>query len=220
MTLAIFDLDHTLLDGDGPDLWFNFLIEKGIVDEEQHRVAQQYFSDLYNSGQLDAQEWASYESAPQVNHEESQLIIWREEFKERFVKHRIPHETHELLAEHRRQGHTRIVMSATNRFIVEASTDLLDIDHVFATELKHVKGRCTGELDGIPCFRDGKVAIIEDWAATWGHHLDDAYFYSDSINDLPLLEKVPNPVVINGDKPLLQIANSRGWPTLSHRVER
>ncbi len=218
MTLAIFDLDHTLLDGDGPELWFNFLITKGVVDAEKHRRAQERFTELYNNGKLQAQDWATYESAPQVNYPQKQLLAWRDEFKEKYIRQRIPQESHQLLENHRRQGHTRIVMSATNRFIVEASTSLLDVDHVFATELKEELGQCTGMIDGIPCFREGKVAIIEDWATSWGHHLDDAYFYSDSINDLPLLERVANPTVVNADKPLAKIASNRGWPMLHHRV--
>lgn len=218
MTLAIFDLDHTLLDGDGPELWFNFLIDKGVVDPQTHQQAQQRFTALYDTGELNAQEWASYESAPQMRHTEERLTAWRDEFSEHHISHRIPKETHDLLAHHRRQGHTRIVMSATNRFIVEASTALLDVDHVFATELQHLNGRCTGVIEGTPCFREGKVTLIETWANKWGHNLDEAYFYSDSINDLPLLERVANPTVINADKALAAIAHTRNWPTLSHRV--
>ncbi|MGB0866649.1 MAG: HAD family hydrolase [Granulosicoccaceae bacterium] len=218
MTLAIFDLDHTLLDGDGPELWFNFLISKGVVEESAHRKALSRFAELYNSGELDAQEWASYESAPQVTHSREQLLAWRDEFRDQHTRHRIPAESHELLANHRRQGHTRVVMSATNRFIVEASTALMDVDHVFATELREENGRCTGNIHGTPCFKEGKVAIIEEWAEKWGHDLDGAYFYSDSINDLPLLERVCNPVVVNADKRLAPIAKERGWPMLYHRV--
>lgn len=218
MTLAIFDLDHTLLDADGPELWFNFLITKGVVEEATHREVRGRFTALYNAGELDAQEWASYESAPQVKHERAQLLAWRDEFRDEHARHRIPKETHELLANHRRQGHTRVVMSATNRFIVEASTALMDVDHVFATELGEENGRCTGIIQGIPCFRHGKVAIIEEWAEEWGHSLADAHFYSDSINDLPLLERVAKPVTVNPDKPLSVIAKDRGWPILIHRI--
>lgn len=218
MTLAIFDLDHTLLDADGPELWFDFLIGKGVVDEGAHRRAQARFTQLYNRGDLDAQEWASYESAPQVKHPPEQLRAWREEFREQVVRERIPQESHELLAKHRRLGHTRVVMSATNRFIVEASTDLMDVDQVFGTELQEEHGRCTGVIRGTPCFREGKVQIIEAWAEKWGHSLEGAYFYSDSINDLPLLERVANPVVVNPDARLSPIAQERGWPMLYHRV--
>jgi len=218
MTLAIFDLDHTLLDGDGPELWFNFLITKGAVNKSAHDAAQQRFTALYNAEKLDAQEWASYESAPQMAHTQEQLLAWRDEFSDKIIRHRIPKETHELLADHRRLGHMRVVMSATNRFIVEASTALMDVDQVFATEIKHVDGRCTGLIDGIPCYREGKVALIEQWATKWGHSLDNAHFYSDSINDLPLLERVTHPTVINADEPLRHIAEQRGWNKLSHRV--
>ncbi len=218
MTLAIFDLDHTLLDGDGPELWFQFLISKGVVDQPSHEQAQQRFSTLYDAGELNAQEWASYESAPQMQHPIAQLEAWRDEFREQHIRQRIPQETHDLLAHHRRQGHTRIVMSATNRFIVEASTALLDVDHVFATELQHQNGQCTSVIEGTPCFREGKVTLIEAWAEKWAHDLDSAYFYSDSINDLPLLERVAHPVTINADKPLAEIASTRGWPSLIHRV--
>ncbi len=218
MTLAIFDLDHTLIDADSPELWFDFLIAKGVVQADSHRQAQARFNALYNAGELNAQEWASYESAPQVRHAREQLVAWRTEFSDNHARHRIPKETHELLAHHRRQGHTRVVMSATNRFIVEASTALLDVDHVFATELHHENGRCTGQIDGTPCFREGKVTIIEEWAQKWAHDLDSAHFYSDSINDLPLLERVGHPTVVNADAALTAIATDRGWPMLSHRV--
>lgn len=218
MTLAIFDLDHTLLDGDGPELWFEFLIGKGVVDKAKHQAAQQHFTALYNAGELNAQEWADYESAPQVEHSMEKLLAWRAEFSEQIIRHRIPKETHELLADHRRQGHTRVVMSATNRFIVEASTALMDVDHVFGTELKEIDGRRTTQIDGTPCFREGKVSIIEAWSKEWGHSLENAYFYSDSINDLPLLERVCNPTVINADQPLMAIAKERDWPILTHRV--
>lgn len=218
MTLAIFDLDHTLLDGDGPELWFEFLIGKQMVDAEAHREAQARFSELYNAGKLDAHEWARYESGPQVALPPQQLKVLRREFSEQVLRSRIPRASHQLLQEHRRLGHLRVVMSATNRFLVEASTTLMDVDQVFATELVQLNGRYSGEIKGIPCFRDGKVAIIENWAAQWDHTLDDAWFYSDSINDLPLLERVANPTAVNPDPALAAIADRRGWPVRHHRV--
>lgn len=217
MTLALFDLDNTLLAGDSDYEWGQFLIDKGAVDRSTYEAANQRFYDQYKAGTLDIYEFARFAFRPFASNSLEQLEAWRAEFVETRIRPLILPRARELLARHRSAGDELIIITATNRFVTEPVATELGVRHLLATEPHFENGRFTGEIDGIPCFREGKVARLESWMAEHGADLAGSWFYSDSHNDLPLLERVDHPVVVDGDVPLTEHAMRRGWPMISLR---
>lgn len=217
MSLAIFDLDNTLLGDDSDYLWGQFLIEQGLVDGEDYERENQRFYDAYRAGTLDIQEFLTFMLRPLAEHPLENLLAWRARFVEDKIRPILLPKALDLLARHRNAGDTLLIITATNRFITAPIADLLDVPHLLATEVEFADGRYTGRSFGIPCFQHGKVARLSDWLAETGHDLDQSWFYSDSHNDLPLLGRVRYPVAVDPDAVLAQHAQERGWPIISLR---
>lgn len=217
MTLAIFDLDNTLLAGDSDHAWGEFLVEESIVDAEEYRKANDRFYEEYLNGELDIMHYLSFALQPLARHDMQQLLTWREAFVEKKIRPMMQASATELLNSHRAQGHTLLIITATNRFVTEPVAELLGIEHLIATEPELVNGRYTGEVAGVPSFQDGKVQRLNDWLESTGENLDGAWFYSDSHNDAPLLRKVENPVAVDPDPTLESIAKENGWKIMSLR---
>lgn len=217
MTLALFDLDNTLLAGDSDYEWGQFLCDRGIVDRASYEKANRDFYAQYVAGTLDIYAFARFAFRPLAQHSLEDLRAWREAFMQERVHPIILPKARELLAHHRSQGHTLVIITATNRFVTEPIAAELGVDHLLATEPEFKDGRYTGEIAGIPCFQQGKVRRLEAWLQENGEELAGSWFYSDSHNDLPLLERVENPVVVDGDVPLTERAMDRGWPMISLR---
>lgn len=217
MTLAIFDLDNTLLAGDSDHAWGEFLVEESIVDADEYQKANDKFYQEYLNGELDIQHYLSFALQPLARHEMKQLLTWRKEFVEKKIRPMMQASATELLDSHRAQGHTLLIITATNRFVTEPVAELLGIEHLIATEPELVNGRYTGEVAGVPSFQDGKVTRLHDWLESTGESLDGAWFYSDSHNDAPLLRKVENPVAVDPDPTLESIAKENGWKIMSLR---
>ncbi|KPQ01900.1 HAD family phosphatase [Marinobacter sp. HL-58] len=217
MTLAIFDLDNTLLAGDSDHAWGEFLVEESIVDAEEYRKANDRFYQEYLDGELDIMHYLSFALQPLARHDMKQLLAWRQEFVEKKITPMMLPRAAELLDSHRNQGHTLLIITATNRFVTEPVAELLDIEHLIATEPELVNGRYTGEVAGVPSFQDGKVTRLHDWLESTGENLDGAWFYSDSHNDAPLLRKVDNPVAVDPDPTLERIAKENSWKIMSLR---
>ncbi|PXX89331.1 HAD-IB family hydrolase [Marinobacter vulgaris] len=217
MTLAIFDLDNTLLAGDSDHAWGEFLVEESIVDAEEYRQANDRFYQQYLDGELDIMHYLSFALQPLARHDMKQLLAWREQFVEKKIRPMLQASAKELLDSHRNQGHTLLIITATNRFVTEPVSELLGIEHLIATEPELVNGRYTGEVAGVPSFQDGKVTRLHDWLKSTGESLEGAWFYSDSHNDAPLLRKVENPVAVDPDPTLEKIAKESGWKIMSLR---
>ncbi|NMT65277.1 histidinol-phosphatase [Marinobacter orientalis] len=217
MTLAIFDLDNTLLAGDSDHAWGEFLVEESIVDAEEYRQANDRFYREYLDGELDIMHYLSFALQPLARHDMSQLLAWREQFVEKKIRPMMQAGAKELLDSHRAQGHTLLIITATNRFVTEPVAALLGIEHLIATDPELVNGRYTGKVAGVPSFQDGKVTRLHDWLESTGESLDGAWFYSDSHNDVPLLRKVDNPVAVDPDPTLECIAKENGWKIISLR---
>jgi HAD superfamily hydrolase (TIGR01490 family) len=217
MSLAIFDLDNTLLGDDSDYLWGQFLIEQGLVDGEGYERENQRFYDAYRAGTLDIQEFLTFMLRPLAEHPLENLLAWRARFIENKIRPILLPKALELLARHRDAGDTLLIITATNRFITAPIADLLDVPHLLATEVEFADGRYTGRSFGIPCFQHGKVERLSEWLAETGHDLDQSWFYSDSHNDLPLLGRVRYPVAVDPDAVLAQHAQERGWPIISLR---
>ncbi|PFG51825.1 HAD superfamily hydrolase (TIGR01490 family) [Marinobacter sp. LV10R520-4] len=217
MTLAIFDLDNTLLNGDSDHAWGVFLAAQGIVDADAHRKANDRFYQDYLNGELDVFRYQRFVLEPLAQFSMDELHAMRERFMANHVQPMLQTKAAELLQHHRSQGHTLMIITATNHFITRPIADLLGIEHLIATNPEVVNGRITGEVSGTPSFQGGKVTRLKQWLSENDETLDGAWFYSDSINDAPLLEQVANPVVVDPDSRLEAMARERGWPVMSLR---
>lgn len=217
MSLAIFDLDNTLIADDSDFLWGQFLVDRGIVDKDHYEQANQKFYDDYKQGTLDIVEFLHFSLAPLAKHDAEQLYRWREEFVEELIKPIRLEAAQALVDKHRSRGDTLLVITATNRFVTEPIVKLYGIDNLLATTPEFIDGRYTGNFNGTPCFQEGKVKQLQDWLATSMETLEDSWFYSDSHNDLPLLRLVTNPVAVDPDDKLLQAAQQANWPVISLR---
>jgi len=217
MALAIFDLDHTLLNGDSDYLWGEYMVANRIVDETEYQRQNRAFLQDYKRGQLDNHQYLEFALKPLTLHSMDNLYRWRADYLENWIKPIIATGTHDLLEHHRSQNDTLLIVSATNLFITEPIAELLGIPHILSTEPEIVDRRYTGRYLGVPTYKEGKVVALNAWLEDSDHSLDDSYFYSDSINDLPLLEKVSTPVAVNPDDALTGIARERGWQILDLR---
>ena len=217
MALAIFDLDNTLLAGDSDYLWGQFLVELGVVDAAEYADSNERFYQDYLAGRLDNHAYLEFALQPLARHKPEQLHRWRSRFIEEIIAPLILPAARELIAEHRRRGDIPLIITATNRFITEPIAALFGIEHLLATEVEWANGRYTGRYVGIPTFREGKIAALEQWLTRHDADLVGSWFYSDSHNDLPLLERVDNPVAVDPDEVLRRHAQQRGWRIISLR---
>lgn len=215
MTLALFDLDNTLLSGDSDYEWGRFLIRKGLVDAISYEQANQYFYEQYKQGTLDIHEFAAFAYKPLSEHSMQTLAALHQEFMTSVIQPLISQAARDLVDQHRQQGHTLMIITATNSFVTRPIAAAFGITHLLATEPKIVNGRYTREIDGIPCFQQGKVERLKQWLAQHHETLADSYFYSDSRNDLPLLELVDHPFAVDPDDTLRAVATARSWPILA-----
>jgi len=217
VSLVLFDLDNTLLAGDSDYLWGEFLVEKGIVDGDAYRQANERFYEQYREGCLDIAEFLYFALKPLAEHPAERLYAWREDFIEEKIRPILLDAARELIERHRQAGDLPVVITATNRFVTEPIARLYGIEHLIATTPEFRDGRYTGRFEGTPCFQEGKVQRLYEWMEENDHGLADSWFYSDSHNDLPLLVKVSNPVAVDPDATLLGVAQEKGWPVISLR---
>ena len=217
MALAIFDLDHTLLNGDSDHAWGEFLVQQGIVDESFYRKQNDHFYELYKQSRLDIMEYLAFALEPLTHYNLDQLSELHQQFMASHVAPMRQKKADALLAKHRNDGDFLLIITATNRFITEPIAKTLGVDDILATDPEIIDNRYTGKVAGIPCYQDGKVKRLQSWLEKNHHDLTNSYFYSDSINDLPLLETVTHPVVVDGDDRLLAEAQNRNWPCISLR---
>lgn len=217
MSLAIFDLDNTLLGGDSDYLWGQFLVERRIVDPDSYARENERFYHEYEAGTMDIHEFLRFQLRPLADHDLHQLERWRAQFMHEKIEPIMLPKASALLDKHRAAGDTLLIISATNRFITAPIAAALGVEHLLATEPEMRNGRYTGDVTDTPCYQAGKVERLQQWQARHGASLEDSWFYSDSRNDLPLLEKVTHPVAVDPDAYLAEYARDRGWPVISLR---
>ncbi|MEW5893668.1 MAG: HAD family hydrolase [Pseudomonadota bacterium] len=218
MRLALFDLDNTLLAGDSDFEWAQFLIEQGVLDREVYEARNQEFYDQYKAGTLDIHEFLDFQLKPLARHPRAQLDAWHAEFMARKILPMVAPGTPALLEKHAHD--IRIIVTATNSFVTRPIAEHFGIAHLIATEPEAIGGEFTGRVVGTPAFREGKVTRLEEWLAQQGKGWDDvseSWFYSDSLNDLPLLSRVRHPVAVDPDATLRAHAERAGWPVISLR---
>ena len=216
--LALFDLDNTLLAGDSDHAWGEFLISRDLVDEKVHRETNDRFYAQYLAGVLDIHAWLAFTLEPVRKFSESQRDNLLTEFVDLRVRPMVLEAGLELVREHRRAGDLCMILTATNDLITQPISKLFEVDVLLATEAEIVDGSITGRIRGTPCFQEGKVKKLQDWLArNGGFEIANSVFYSDSINDLPLLEIAGKAVAVDPDDRLRSVARGRDWKILSLR---
>jgi len=214
--LALFDLDNTLLAGDSDFEWAQFLIEQGVLDREVYEARNEEFFAQYKAGTLDIYEFLDFQLKPLSRHPRAVLETWHREFMTRKILPIVRDSARELVERHR--GDLRAIITATNSFVTGPIAAAFGVEHLIATEPEERDGEFIGQVTDIPCFREGKVQRLETWLETQGRSLDSfeqSWFYSDSLNDLPLLAKVTHPVAVDPDDTLRAHAQAHGWPVMS-----
>jgi HAD superfamily hydrolase (TIGR01490 family) len=217
LTLAIFDLDNTLIGGDSDYLWGRFLCERGLVDGDEFAARNEQFYADYRAGDLDITAYLRFALGPLRGHPRAQLDAWHREFMASKIAPIMLPKARELIDSHRQCGHELLIITATNHFITRPIATALGVEELLASEAEMVDGLYTGEPAGTPAYHEGKVIRLRSWLAQHGATLAGAWFYSDSHNDLPLLELVDNPVAVDPDEILARRAARAGWPVITLR---
>lgn len=219
--LALFDLDHTLLPLDSDQAWAHFIAGLGIEGATRHAEEIDGYYQQYVAGTLDMAAYLNYTLAPLARHSREQLDAWHARFMQDVITPAILPAARELVQRHVDAGDLCCIVTATNVFITTPIGKALGFEHLLGIELgtegDDPSARYTGTAVGVPTFREGKITRTESWLASLGHRLQDfpqSYFYSDSINDVPLMERVTHPVATNPDPRLRAIATERGWPVI------
>lgn len=218
MELVLFDLDNTLLSGDSDYAWAQFLIEQGVLDRDVYEKANDAFFASYKDGTLNIHEFLMFQLKPLSQYPRAQLDAWHDEFMQHKIRPMITPAARKLVADHTGDDSVCAIITATNSFVTAPIAAELGIEHLIATEPEIVDGAFTGGVSGIPSFREGKITRLDAWLASCNRTLSDfdkSWFYSDSHNDLPLLERVTNPVAVDPDDTLERTARERGWPVIS-----
>ena len=218
MSLAIFDLDNTLIGGDSDYLWGEFLCDEGIIsDRQSFEKKNDYFYQQYELGSLDIYAWAEFSFEILSHYSINELEAFHVKFMAQKIEPILLEKAQDCINSHKENGDTVLVITASNTFVTAPIVKRYGINHLLATEPEIVSGRYTGKVSGIPCFKSGKIENLMPWLERNGESLKDSTFYSDSHNDLPLLELVDNPVAVNADKILAKIAQINGWDILNWR---
>ncbi|MDT3736293.1 MAG: HAD family hydrolase [Denitratisoma sp.] len=220
MNLALFDLDNTLLAGDSDFEWAQYLISRGVLDREVYEARNLDFYEQYKAGTLDIHEFLDFQLKPLSRHPRRELDAWHADFMATRILPIVTAKGRELVRRHQAEGALTAIVTATNSFVTAPIAREFGIVHLVATEPEQAAGEFTGGVSGVPSFREGKIARVEAWLAGFGHDWRSfarSWFYSDSLNDLPLLEKVTDPVAVDPDPTLERQARERGWPIISLR---
>ena len=218
MKLAIFDLDNTLIGGDSDYEWGQFMVRKGVVDAEHYAKQNDAFYEDYKAGTLDILAYQRFALAPLVGRSLAELTAWHHEFMQTVILPIELPKARALIESHRIQGHKLLVITATNRFITAAIVQWLGIDNLIATEPEmDSQGHILGDVVGIPSFQEGKIQRLEYWLSEQNTPVSEMWFYSDSRNDLPLLQRVNHPVAVDADDVLRAHAQHLGWAVISLR---
>lgn len=218
MRLTLFDLDNTLLCGDSDFEWAQFLIGKGVLDREVYEAKNHQFYEDYKAGTLDINEFLAFQLKPLSRHKRIQLDAWHAEFMENRIRPMMLEAAFRLIASHSED--LCAIVTATNSFVTGPIARAFGIENLLATEPETAGGEFTGGVAGIPCFREGKVTRLMEWLDSRDLKLEsfaETRFYSDSLNDLPLLEKVNHPVAVDPDPTLRRHAERMGWQIMSLR---
>ena len=217
MALAIFDLDNTLISGDSDHSWGEFLIDQRKVNQSEYRAMNDKFLADYEAEKLDISAYLEFSLSPLINMSATELNQLHKKFMAQVIEPLKLSQANKLIEKHRQSGDRLLVITATNRLVVEPIISSLGIDEFLATDPEVISGHVTGKIIGTPTFREGKVERLRDWLTENNESLEGSYFYSDSINDLPLLQEVDHPIAVDPDDALHRESERRDWPIISLR---
>ena len=220
MNLALFDLDNTILAGDSDYNWSRFLIQEGYLDGAIHAEKNEKFYADYKAGTLDIYAFVEFQFKPLARNPRTVLNQLLKKYVEEVIKPMITEKARALVKRHQDEGDLIIVITATNSFITRPIAELFGIENLIGTDPEEKEGEFTGKVSGLPSFKEGKVTRLEAWLKGKNLSLasfEKSYFYSDSHNDLPLMQKVTHPVAVDSDDVLSEYAKSKGWPQISLR---
>ena len=220
MNLALFDLDNTILAGDSDYNWSRFLIQEGYLDGAIHAEKNEKFYADYKAGTLDIYAFVEFQFKPLARNPRTVLNQLLKKYVEEVIKPMITEKARALVKRHQEEGDLIIVITATNSFITKPIAELFGIENLIGTDPEEKEGEFTGKVSGLPSFKEGKVTRLEAWLKGKNLSLasfEKSYFYSDSHNDLPLMQKVTHPVAVDSDDVLSEYAQSKGWPQISLR---
>ena len=220
MNLTLFDLDNTLIATDSDYEWGQFLIARGVVERDQYEARNDAFFTAYKAGTLDIHAYLAFALEPLARHSRAELDAWHSEFMDSVIRPAMPAAARALVRAHLDAGDLCCCVTATNTFVTAPIAREFGIPHLIAAEAEEIDGRFTGKPAGIPSFQEGKIQRVELWLAAMGKTLAGfarSTFYSDSRNDLPLLERVTDPVAVDPDDTLQRVATERGWRIMTLR---
>ena len=216
MNLALFDLDYTLLAGDSDHAWGEFLVEEGVVDGKEYARKNDFYWQQYKAGTLDIREYLAFTLASISGKSDVELKPLHQRYMASKIEPMIGEKALSLLKTHATD--LCVIVTATNAFITAPIAARFGVPHLIACDVEMIDGRYTGRPIGEPSFRDGKVTRVKQWLEAMGKKLADfdrSFFYSDSHNDLALLDVVSDPIAVNPDDSLRAHAVARGWPIIS-----
>ncbi|MBL8523819.1 MAG: HAD family hydrolase [Betaproteobacteria bacterium] len=215
MNLALFDLDYTLLNGDSDYAWGQFLVEEGVVDGVEFKRRNDGFWAQYKAGTLDIREYLEFALTPLAGKSPAEMKPLHDRYMARKIEPMIGDAARDLVARHRHD--LCAIVTATNSFVTTPIAERFGIARLIGCDVEVVDGKFTGKPAGLPSFREGKITRVEQWLAGMGKKIADfdrSYFYSDSLNDLPMLKIVSHPVAVNPDATLREHAETCGWPIM------
>ena len=217
MALAIFDLDNTLIAGDSDHSWGEFLVDQNIVDRQFYKKMNDKFYADYESGCLDIYAYLEFSVQPLTKFSIKDLQSLHQQFMSEVIDPMKLDKAKDLINHHRQAGDRLLVITSTNRFIVEPICQSLGINEIIATDLEIIDNKYSGKVIGTPTFQEGKVERFNQWLIEQKESSDGSYFYSDSINDMPMLLEVAYPIAVDPDSELRKEAESRKWEIISLR---
>ena len=217
MGLALFDLDNTLIAGDSDHLWGDFLVSQGRVDATEHKALNAHFYDQYKNGELKIDEYLAFALGPMTGMTKEALVPLQRQFIRDHIEPILLDAAFALLEQHRALGDTLVIITATNTLVTQPIADRLGVEHLIGCEAEIIEGCYTGKPTGVPSFAQGKVSRIQTWCEENKKSVENAVFYSDSHNDLPLLRTVDRAVAVDPDDRLREEAVRKGWDIISLR---
>ena len=214
--LIIFDLDNTLIEGDSDRNWGQFLVEEKLVSKDYLLESEKFYSSYYD-GNLDIDSFLSFCLEPLKNNQMDKLIDIRKKFIDTKIKPIIRDKAMRAVLGEIKKNNKVVIATATNSFVTRPIAELFSVKELIATEFEIIDNKFTGKVKGVPCFREGKLDKVNKWLESQSYNLSDATFYTDSFNDLPLLEKSGKSIVVDGDDKLTLVAKENGWECISFR---
>ena len=217
MALAFFDLDNTLVAGDTAQAFSEYLDASQLPTPVDFLAVNHVYMNEYDAGTLNLEDYMRYTLSPLLTLNTTQVNAIITDFINDILVTMVLPKAHALLKKHKDNGDELIIISATGSHLVSPIAKYLGVEHALGVDVDIIDGHLTGEIVGTPTFREGKVIRAEQWAKEHGYTMDETYFYSDSLNDLPLLEKSKYPVAVDPDPTLENIAKENNWPIISLR---